>query len=80
MKMSTKIGLSIEQINRRVEAKSRLTDLQWRGGPELTPADIVKINDVLELIFGDYKFELPPGPTTQWGFVAWANWITGGQW
>ena len=59
----------------RIEAKARLTDRQYYGGPGLNPTDHVKVGEVMGLIFGDYKFEVPPGPTGQWGFQAWANYI-----
>ena len=59
----------------RIEAKCRLTDRQYYGGPNMTPADHSRVSEVMELIFGDYKFEVPPVCTAQWGFEAWANYI-----
>ena len=59
----------------RIEAKCRLTDKQYYGGPGLNPTDHVKVGEVMLLVFGDYTFAVPPGPTGQWGFEAWANYI-----
>lgn len=59
----------------RIEAKSRLNELQYWGGAGMTPRDHRVVSSVMLLIFGDYKCDVPPVTTAQWGFVAWANWI-----
>ena len=59
----------------RIEAKARLTDLQYYGGPGLNPADHVRVSDIMLLIFGNYTFQVPTVCTSQWGFEAWANYI-----
>lgn len=65
---------------KRLEAKSRLTHLQYIGWCGLLPKDHVKINEVLRLILGDYSFEVPCVCTDQWGFQDWAKYITGEDW
>lgn len=69
-----------EQAKQRIEAKSRLTLEQYFGGPCLTPKDHAVVSDVLLLVLGDLSFEVPPVCTAQWGFQAWAKYMTGGDW
>ena len=67
--------VTVNKARIRVTAKSHLTDKQYYGGPGLKPDDNAAISNILLLCFGNYKFEVPPVPTVQWGFEAWANWI-----
>lgn len=72
-------AVTLEKARQRVHAKCHLTELQYFGGPGLTPSDHVRVAEVLIEVFGDYSFDVVPGPTGQWGFVAWAKWITDGR-
>lgn len=62
------------------QAKSRLTPLQYHGGPGLTPKDHIAIGIVLIEVFGDYSVGVPMRSTGQWGFSSWAHVITDGRW
>lgn len=64
---------TVEQCRQTVWAKWKLTDLQYFGGPGMTPADHSRVSEVMLEVFGDYEFDVPPGPTGQWGFEAWAK-------
>jgi len=74
------IRCSVEKAKIRVTAKCHLTDLQYNGGPGLTPADNAAISNVLLLCFGNFKCRVPDVCTTQWGFKAWADWIGDPRW
>ena len=65
---------------RRVHAMSKLSDLQYCGGPGLTTADHIRISTVLIEAFGDYSIGVPINATGQWGFQQWAGVITHGRW
>jgi len=68
--------VSIDKTIIRVSVKCHLTDLQYNGGPGLTPADHMKVGEVLQLCFGNYKRRVPADVcTAQWGFKAWADFI-----
>jgi hypothetical protein len=67
-----------EKARQRVHAKCRLTSSQYNGCVLQSPADVVKISEVLTEVFGDYTFDPPHGSTAMWGFVSWAKWIHGG--
>ena len=77
--MKTKM-IDVKKARQRVHAKCRLTDLQYDGGPYLTPADHVKIGTVLVEVFGKYSIGVPVTATGQWGFKQWAGVITHGRW
>lgn len=67
-------------VLQRDHAKSCLTTLQYHGGPYLTPADHVKMMEMLTEVFGDYSVGVPIHATGQWGFKQWASEITHGRW
>ena len=73
-------AVSIDKAIIRVSVKCHLTDLQYNGGPGLTPADHMKVGEVLQLCFGNYKCRVPDVCTAQWGFKAWADFIGDPKW
>lgn len=64
---------TVEEAKRTVWAKSKLTPLQYFGGPGMTPHDHSRVSEVMFEVFGNRGVDVPPVCTAQWGFEAWAK-------